>query len=82
MTMVVSNSVAVTVLGGIAATYVFLLALLHCTQASNEPPPVLTSFPFVSPISGMVRKSKDFYSYMRYVLFNVRDLSKTYLRVL
>lgn len=81
-TMVVSNSVAVTALGGVAATYVFLLALLHFTQASNEPPAVLTTFPFVSPILGMVRWSKDFYSHMRYVLFNVRGPSKTYLTFL
>lgn len=65
MALAMSSSAAVTALGGIAATYIFLLALLRFTQDSKEPQAVLTTVPFVSPILGMVRWSKDFYSHMR-----------------
>ncbi|KAK7734693.1 hypothetical protein SLS53_007797 [Cytospora paraplurivora] len=60
-----SNSAAALVLGGIAATYVFLQALLHLTQDSKEPPVVSSSVPFPSPILGMIRWSMDYYPHMR-----------------
>lgn len=59
------TSAAVTAVSATAATYVFLWMLLRLTQNAKEPPAVLTTFPFVSPILGMVRYSKDFYAYMR-----------------
>lgn len=51
--------------GGVAVTYVFLWALLHLTQNKKEPPAVLDSIPFLSPVLGMVRWSMDFYPSMR-----------------
>jgi hypothetical protein len=60
-----SNSVVVAALGGVAASYVFLWALLHLTQDNKEPPVVSSSIPFISPILGMIRWSMDFYPHMR-----------------
>jgi hypothetical protein len=61
------HSLLATTVGGLAATYVFFWALLQFTQDANEPPLVLTAVPFLSPIVGIVRRSMDFYVYMRYV---------------
>ncbi|ETS81367.1 hypothetical protein PFICI_06369 [Pestalotiopsis fici W106-1] len=60
-----STAMALVILGGVTTTYVFLLALLRSTQNDKEPPVVLDSIPFVSPILGMVRWSMDFYSVMK-----------------
>ncbi|KAL3421935.1 25-hydroxycholesterol 7-alpha-hydroxylase 1 [Phlyctema vagabunda] len=60
-----SNPLFVTALGSVAATYVFLWALLHFTQDSKEPPVVSSTIPFVSPILGMIRWSMNFYAHMR-----------------
>lgn len=54
-----------TTLGGIAATYMFLWALLHLTHKAKEPVLLSTSIPYISPILGMIRWSKDFYAHMR-----------------
>ncbi|KAK9418585.1 putative Cytochrome P450 [Seiridium unicorne] len=60
-----SSTVFAITFGGVAATFVFLWALLHMTQDKSEPPVVSTSIPFVSPLLGMVRWSMDFCSFMR-----------------
>lgn len=52
-------------LGGLAATYVFLWALLHLTQLANEPPTVGTSVPFIGPILGMIRHKSRFHAHVR-----------------
>lgn len=49
----------------IAATYVFLLALLHFTQDAKEPPVLGTTLPFVGPLIGMARGKSQFHSQMR-----------------
>lgn len=59
------NSMAVIALSAVAVTYIFLRMLLRLTQDGHEPPALLTNFPFVSPILGMVQHSKDFYAHMR-----------------
>lgn len=51
------NSASVTAVSAAAVTYVFLWMLLRLTQNAKEPPAVLTTLPFVSPILGMVRYS-------------------------
>ncbi|APA07187.1 hypothetical protein sscle_02g019570 [Sclerotinia sclerotiorum 1980 UF-70] len=42
------------VLGSLAATYVFFLALLRFTQASKEPPAIETTIPFITPLLGSI----------------------------
>lgn len=65
MALTISSSAVTTAVGVIAATYIFLQALLRLTQDSREPPAVLKTVPFISPILGMGKWSKDFYSHMR-----------------
>jgi hypothetical protein len=48
------------VLGSVAATYVFLTALLHLTQDSKEPPAIETSIPFLSPLRGVILGMQKF----------------------
>ncbi|KAK4675938.1 LOW QUALITY PROTEIN: hypothetical protein QC764_0083270 [Podospora pseudoanserina] len=52
-------------LSSLAATYLFLFAVLHLTQNEKEPPLVATAVPFLSPVIGMVKLSMDFYTHMR-----------------
>ncbi|KAG8161707.1 hypothetical protein KVR01_008694 [Diaporthe batatas] len=59
------NSVIATLVCGAVAAYVLAWSLLHLTQGRDEPPVLLTSVPFMSPILGMIQWSKDFYSHMR-----------------
>ncbi|KAK8136706.1 cytochrome P450 [Apiospora sp. TS-2023a] len=56
---------AMTAIGCVLVTYAFLRAVLYFTQDSREPPMVMASIPFVSPILGMIRESMDFYPQMR-----------------
>lgn len=60
-----SSPAIVAALGGIATAYIFLWALLHLTHDSQEPSLLSTSIPFVGPILGMIRWSKEFYAHMR-----------------
>lgn len=53
------------VVGVLAATYVFLLALLRGTQDAKEPPSVKDIVPFVSPILSMVSRGSEFHRWMR-----------------
>ncbi|KAL2151436.1 hypothetical protein VTH82DRAFT_6534 [Thermothelomyces myriococcoides] len=53
------------VLGGLAATYVFLRVLLNLTQDVREPPAILTDIPFVQPLIGMIREKASFYVRLR-----------------
>ncbi|KAK4247613.1 cytochrome P450 [Corynascus novoguineensis] len=53
------------VLGGLAATYVFLRILLNLTQDAREPPAILTNIPFIQPLIGMVREKERFYVRLR-----------------
>ncbi|KAL2186140.1 cytochrome P450 [Thermothelomyces heterothallicus CBS 203.75] len=53
------------VLGGLAATYVFLRVLLTLTQDAREPPAILTDIPFVQPLIGMIREKAGFYIRLR-----------------
>jgi hypothetical protein len=54
------------VLGGIAATYVFIRALLHLTQDAKEPPTVETTLPFIGPFLRMAVEQLSFYVNTRY----------------
>lgn len=62
-------AMAIALLGtaacAVGAFYVFLLTILHLTQDRREPPVVLSTIPFISPILGMVKWSMDFYPHMR-----------------
>ncbi|KAK3329237.1 cytochrome P450 [Apodospora peruviana] len=60
-----SHPTLVAAVGTIVATYAFLWTLLRLTQDAKEPPLVLTTIPFLSPIMGMVKWSMDFYVHMR-----------------
>ncbi|KAK3326670.1 cytochrome P450 [Apodospora peruviana] len=51
--------------GGFAATYLFLLVLLHLTQDAREPPAILTEIPFLGPLVGMIREKSRFYIRLR-----------------
>ncbi|KAL2163564.1 hypothetical protein VTH06DRAFT_5622 [Thermothelomyces fergusii] len=53
------------VLGGLAATYVFLRVLLNLTQDAREPPAILTDIPFVQPLIGMIREKASLYIRLR-----------------
>ncbi|KUI64580.1 25-hydroxycholesterol 7-alpha-hydroxylase [Cytospora mali] len=53
------------VFGGLAATYFFLLCLLHLTQDAREPPAIVTGIPFFGPIVGLVREKSQFYLRLR-----------------
>ncbi|KAI1503392.1 cytochrome P450 [Biscogniauxia marginata] len=44
------------VVGVVAATYLFLLALLRLTQEAKEPPSISNTIPFITPILKMVSK--------------------------
>lgn len=48
------TSTLALVLGSVAATYLFLFALLRFTQDWKEPPAIETSIPFISPLLGFV----------------------------
>ncbi|KAL1856844.1 hypothetical protein Daus18300_010607 [Diaporthe australafricana] len=60
-----SSPAVLAALGAVASAYVFLWALLKFTQDSREPPAVLRTIPFLSPIFGMMRWSMEFYPHMR-----------------
>lgn len=60
-----SSSAVLAAVGAVASAYVFLWALLQFTQDSREPPAVLQTIPFLSPILGMMRWSMEFYPHMR-----------------
>ncbi|KAL2132051.1 hypothetical protein VTI74DRAFT_4280 [Chaetomium olivicolor] len=53
------------VLSGLAATYLFLRALLHFTQDAKEPPAILTALPFIEPLVGMIREKSRFHTRLR-----------------
>ncbi|KAK3291993.1 cytochrome P450 [Chaetomium fimeti] len=53
------------VLGGLAATYVFLRVLLNLTQDAKEPPAILTDIPFIEPLIGMIREKSRFHIRLR-----------------
>jgi hypothetical protein len=53
-------SMLTLVLGSVAATYVFLSALLRLTQDSKEPPAIETSIPFLSPLHGVILGMQKF----------------------
>jgi len=59
-------SSAVSGLGCLVATYVFLRLLLASTHHHHEPKALATSIPFLSPLLGMSKKGK-FYTDLRYV---------------
>ncbi|KAJ8070583.1 hypothetical protein OCU04_000956 [Sclerotinia nivalis] len=48
------TSMFALVLGSLAASYVFLLALLRLTQDSKEPPAIENSIPFLTPLLGSI----------------------------
>ncbi|KAF7867294.1 hypothetical protein EAF04_005377 [Stromatinia cepivora] len=48
------TSMLALVLGSLAATYVFFLALLRFTQASKEPPAIEITIPFITPLLGSI----------------------------
>lgn len=50
---------------GLAATYVFLRALLSFTQLENEPPAVSSSIPFIGPVLGMAKHKHRFHAHIR-----------------
>lgn len=50
---------------GLAATYVFLRALLSFSQLANEPPTVETSIPFLGPVLAMAKYKVRFYAHLR-----------------
>ena len=51
-----------------AVTYGFLWAILHLTQDPNEPKPVLTGLPFLSPLIEIQRWSFLFFTRIKLVL--------------
>ncbi|KAI5917892.1 cytochrome P450 [Camillea tinctor] len=51
--------------GVVAATYVFLHALLRLTQDTKEPPSLGNTIPFVTPMLNMASKGVRFHCYMR-----------------
>jgi cytochrome P450 len=53
------------VLGGLAATYLFLRFLLALTQDAREPPAILTDVPFLQPLAGMIREKSRFHIRLR-----------------
>ena len=59
------------VLGGLAATYLFLQFLLKLTQDAKEPPVILTGLPFISPVIAMVKGKTDFHVQLRFASFFV-----------
>lgn len=59
------SSTLIAGLVGLAATYVFIRALLHFTQVANEPPAVSTSLPFIGPIIAMARQKSRFHTHVR-----------------
>lgn len=58
-------STFVLAVGGIAATYIFLLSLLRLTQDAREPPSICNTIPFVTPLWQMTSKGVHFYRLMR-----------------
>lgn len=52
----------------LAATYVFLRALMNLTQHASEPPTVKSSIPFIEPIIGMARYKSRFHAHIRDML--------------
>ncbi|KAK4206355.1 putative 25-hydroxycholesterol 7-alpha-hydroxylase [Rhypophila decipiens] len=60
-----SHPILVVAAGTAVATYMLLSSLLRLTQDPKEPPLVLSTLPFLSPILGMVKWSMDFYVHMR-----------------
>lgn len=54
--------------GGLAAAYVFLSALLHFTQDAKEPPASETFIPFVSPLLGFIPGMQNFFVKQRSVM--------------
>ena len=60
-------SVVVIVFGVFTAIYVFLRLILHLTQDAREPPPILTSVPFIGPLVGMLREKSNFHLRLRCV---------------
>lgn len=53
------------VVAAVAATYVFLVALLRLTQDAKEPPSLSDVIPFVTPIVNMTSKGGNFHRLMR-----------------
>lgn len=62
------TSSLVLVVGIIAATYVFLSALLHFTQDSKEPSAIETSIPFMSPLLGLLPGMQKYFVKLRSVI--------------
>jgi len=58
----------IAAVAGLAASYVFVWALLWFTQDAREPPIVENAVPFLSPIITMVRKWTDVHEYLRSVV--------------
>jgi len=59
------TSSLVLVVGIMAATYVFLSALLHFTQDSKEPSAIETSIPFMSPLLGFLPGMQKYFMKLR-----------------
>ncbi|OTA90007.1 hypothetical protein M434DRAFT_78621 [Hypoxylon sp. CO27-5] len=49
-------STFVLIVGVVAATYIFLLSLLHLTHDTKEPPSICNTIPFLTPIWNMTSK--------------------------
>jgi len=58
---------AAAIIGVVAAAYALLRALLNSSQSPQEPPPVLTTIPFLGPIIDMVRWGAEFYVKLKFV---------------
>jgi hypothetical protein len=58
-------SILVVASGVVAASYLFLVALLRLTQSTKEPPSICDTVPFFGPIFKMASKGVDFYSFAR-----------------
>jgi hypothetical protein len=50
----------------VALVYLALRAQIRCTQDVDEPPAILTSIPFFSPVLGALREGQKFWIHMLY----------------
>jgi len=60
------STLSVALLSTLTFAYGFLWAILYFTHDGDEPPLVLTTIPFISPILGMLKWKTRFYNRIRY----------------
>lgn len=59
-------SIIISSVAGVAAFYLFLLALAYFKHDPREPQAIVGAIPFISPLIGMLTQKGNYYIQLRY----------------